>query len=76
MSRKKREMAIHAAPKPVVVNGKWARALERREVTVMARADGYAMVRRKGCLPYVAPEKELHAIDASPAIAHSGRDGE
>lgn len=28
-------------------------------VTVMAVADGYAMVRRKGCMPFVCREKEL-----------------
>jgi hypothetical protein len=35
--------------------------LEVREVEVMARAKGYAMVRRKGCAPYVVSEKELLA---------------
>tara|TARA_R110000744_G_scaffold300691_1_gene409826 strand:+ start:52 stop:216 length:165 start_codon:yes stop_codon:yes gene_type:complete len=32
---------------------------EAGEVRVMARADGYAMVRRKGCMPFAVSEKDL-----------------
>ena len=28
-------------------------------VYVMARSEGYAMIRRKGCIPFVVSEKEL-----------------
>lgn len=46
-------------------NGKWEYQDREREVRVMARAEGYAMVRLKGCMPYVAPEKELHPLGKS-----------
>ena len=36
-------------------------AFQWREVRVMSEAEGYAMVRRKGAMPYVAPLKELFA---------------
>ena len=35
---------------------------DEREVRVMAIAEGYAMVRRKGAMPYVAPAKELREL--------------
>lgn len=41
------------------VNGKIERIIKPEQVRVMARAEGYAMVRRKGCLPFVVKEKEL-----------------
>lgn len=34
-------------------------SVEKIEVHVMAQADGYAMVRRKGCAPFVVLLKEL-----------------
>ncbi len=44
--------------------------LERRNdafaVRVMARAEGYAMVRRHGCMPFIVPEKELTTIPDQP----------
>ena len=56
----KRERAIHVVRKPASLRaGKWEYGIEERDVFVMARVDGYAMVRRPGCLPYVAPEEEL-----------------
>ena len=33
---------------------------EAGEVRVMARAEGYAMVRRKGCMPFAVSEKDLY----------------
>ena len=33
--------------------------VEERKVRVLAIAEGYAMVRRKGAMPYVAPMEEL-----------------
>ena len=41
----------------------------RREVIVMAVADGYAMVRRPRCLPYVVQAKELVAWGRNAADA-------
>lgn len=34
--------------------------LDAREVILMAVSGNYAMVRRKGAMPYVAPINELH----------------
>lgn len=58
MSRR-REMAVHHAPCVLLQDGRFVHSTEPREVRVMARAEGYAMVRRPGAMPYVAPEKEL-----------------
>lgn len=33
---------------------------EPGEVRIMALAEGYAMVRRKGCMPFIVSEKDLH----------------
>lgn len=35
---------------------------ETLEVEVMTTKNGYAMVRRKGCAPFVAPVKDLTLI--------------
>ena len=42
--------------------GLWVNQQESRIVEVMAIAQGYAMVRRKGCMPFVADFKELKDI--------------
>ena len=45
---------------------------EEREVRIMAVVQGYAMVRRKGAAPYVAPLNELYPPNAHadlPAVA-------
>lgn len=55
-----KKTAIHVVRRPVRITDKgWEYETERFEVRVMAVAEGYAMVRRKGCMPYVAPVKEL-----------------
>ena len=53
--------AIHHKPERV-----WSRetgqpitVFDDREVRIMAEAEGWAMVRRKGAMPYVCPSKEL-----------------
>jgi hypothetical protein len=61
-----KKYAIHHKPEKV-----WGQTLrgrvtvttvyDDREVCVMAEAEGYAMVRRKGAYPYVCPVKELEA---------------
>ena len=55
-----KKKAIHVCTVPVNFDGhKWIYKTEEKEVLVMAIAGGYAMVRRKGCMPYVCPVKEL-----------------
>jgi hypothetical protein len=52
--------AIHVAVMPIRFDGKkWHYKTDRREVTVMCVSGNYAMVRRKGCYPYIAPIKEI-----------------
>lgn len=45
--------------------------LEAFTVRVMARGEGYAMVRRKGCAPFIVPEKELK--QNAPAVKRPPR---
>jgi hypothetical protein len=47
------------------VNLKWEYKINKFEVRVMAISGGYAMVRRKGCLPFVCNMKDLTFIDCS-----------
>ncbi len=47
--------------------GKLVNVIVPERVTVMARADGYAMVRRKGCLPFAVRERELKPLDGAPS---------
>lgn len=54
--------AIHKVKKTYCIQGAWMTETERREVTVMCQCNGYAMVRRKGAMPYVADEKDLEPI--------------
>jgi len=51
--------AIHHAPVYSIVDGKVSVRLEDRGVRIMAVADGYAMVRRSRCFPYVCGVDEL-----------------
>lgn len=51
--------AVHMAKYLKVANGKIIRGTEHRSVRVMAIAENYAMVRRKGCMPYVCHVDEL-----------------
>ena len=55
--------AIHIVQTTRIIAGKFVPETERREVTVMCQCNGYAMVRRKGAMPYVANEKELEPIE-------------
>jgi hypothetical protein len=55
--------ATYTRKKPVAFSGgKWTTELVVTTVEVMATAKGYAMVRHKGCMPFVVSEKELRAI--------------
>ena len=61
----KREFAIYMRESPVYVDGRWVtRVTEGGRVRVLARSDGYAMVRRSGAEPFVVSEKSLR-VEAS-----------
>ena len=51
--------ALHYAMVYGLKNGKMETSTDLREVRVMAVAEGYAMVRRKGAMPYVCSIKEI-----------------
>lgn len=53
----KKLMAMLKRPVPTIENGKISRDIQEFEVEVMAVVDGYAMIRRKGCAPFVEPVK-------------------
>lgn len=55
----KKVMATHTSKTPHVVDGRIQDRTELRRVEVLAEAHGYAMVRRPGCMPYVAPVKDI-----------------
>jgi hypothetical protein len=58
-----KQKAIHVCTMPVAFkDGKVVYETEEREVRVMAIAEGYAMVRRKGAMPYVCNLKELRLV--------------
>lgn len=44
------------------VQGKWTHETVESEVRVMAEAEGYAMVRHKGCVPFAVRLKELRPL--------------
>lgn len=56
---------IHNAPRVVLKDGRFTNVIEPRQVRVMAEAEGYAMVRVKGGMPYVAPINQLAKLDGS-----------
>jgi len=51
--------AIHHAPVARVSNGIVSIVIDDRDVRIMSVAEGYAMVRRKGAMPYVCMADEL-----------------
>ena len=56
----KARKAICTRKRPAVVAGMFETMMtEQVEVRVLAIAEGYAMVRRKGALPFVCQVKEL-----------------
>ena len=66
---KKKKMMIHTILEPIGSRGgKWTYRQDQREVEVMATAKGYAMVRRPGCMPYVAFLNDLSDKEA-PHVA-------
>jgi len=55
--------AICIRKRPAMVAGIFDTMItERIEVRVMAEAEGYAMVRRKGAVPFVCQVKELKKL--------------
>lgn len=61
----KRKMMIHREKITTVRNGKFVQVDDLRRVRVLAVAEGWAMVRRPGCMVYVCPVKELVPDDGS-----------
>jgi hypothetical protein len=60
---KKGDKAIRANTMPVKYkDGEWVYETTKYEVRIMAIAEGYAMIRRKGCLPSVCSIKELEVL--------------
>ena len=52
-------MAEYRLSAVVPRNGRLVIDIVREKVRVMCRAEGYAMVRRKGAMPFCVPEKDL-----------------
>jgi hypothetical protein len=62
----KTKLAIFTRKEPAnFINFKWEYKINKFEVRVMAISEGYAMVRRKGCIPFVCNIKDLTFIDCS-----------
>ena len=58
-----KQYAIHHVRYPIPgARSRRTVTIERRKVRVMAVAEGYAMVRRPGCAPYVANMKDLTIV--------------
>jgi len=56
---------VHVCQSPIAfVRSRWTYSTERREVVLMAVVRQWAMVRRKGAVPYVCELKELEFPDA------------
>lgn len=69
MKAKKEEWAICSITVIDNTDGKLFSKRVDVTVKVMARADGYAMVRRKGCAPFAVKEKYLRACTESDDAA-------
>lgn len=54
----KKEMAVYSRSQ-VAIEGEFVGNVAPQLVRVMARAEGYAMVRLPGCIPVVVREKQL-----------------
>ena len=51
--------AIYTKTSPKIKDGKFISETDEFEVRVMATTEGWAMVRRKGCMPFVAQITDL-----------------
>lgn len=70
--KRSKETAVYARSVPVISNGRISYVTRPQEVRVMVRAEGYAMVRAKGCAPFVVSEKDL-APQAQPGQPQEGK---
>lgn len=59
-----KDKAIYTKQEPdkLTRNG-WVYKTAQFEVRIMAVAEGYAMVRRKGAMPFICQEKDLSLIE-------------
>lgn len=51
--------AIYIHTLPTIRDGKWVSVTDEFEVRIMAIAEGYALVRRKGCMPFACSVEDL-----------------
>ncbi len=59
-----REFALYSHPEHKFENGRWVEySRPPKEVRVMCRAEGYAMVRYPGCAPFVVKESTMSPVD-------------
>lgn len=63
--KRSKEAAIYQRMDRAMVVGKWVRTVEPIPVRVLARAEGYAMVRLPGAMPFVVSEHDLRPVEAS-----------
>ena len=59
---RKKQMAKYTRRVPTLKQGRWSHDEVTTEVRVLAVAEGYAMVRRKGTGPFVVSVKELEMV--------------
>lgn len=56
---KAKEFAIYGRRVPFIADGRFCEEIRPERVRVMARAEGYAMVRLPGAMPFVVSDKDL-----------------
>jgi len=59
----KKQMAVYARKRRILEGREWRIEIEDIVVRVMATAEKYAMVRIKGCTPFVVSTKDLTMIE-------------
>jgi hypothetical protein len=62
----KREFVTYLRPGLKLENGEFVKTVTPEAVRVVARAEGYAMVRKKGAMPFAVPERDLRPIEPTP----------
>ena len=72
---KRREMAIYHRPGYEIVAGKGRNFTLPDKVRVVARAEGYAMVRHKGAMPFVVRERDLESLTEKNNAPEDGSGG-
>jgi hypothetical protein len=60
---KQTKMMLRRSVPTTFHGGKWTYEVEEFVVSVMAKSGIYAMVRRKGCMPFVSPIKNLFDLE-------------